>query len=361
MKTKKFLSMAALALVGAMMTGCSSDDDILQPENKTNVVTLTATVGFDASAGTRALTSTGVKTFAEGDKMAVIYKNTSGNTVKAEGTITSGAGTKSGTFTFTLTNPDKTQNVTYIYPAAMAGSTGVDYTKLNSQSNGTLTDLGSKYDLATNSGAWNGDNLPTLTLENQLAILAINLKNSTGTSDITGDIRDMTISDGTNTYAVSRSAVAGPIYVAIRPTSSATISITATDGTNEYGKTLATTKTYAAGNGYNVTWNMSVTPEYYNKLTKINDNFSDQRYLLKMFGRGRQAYNSSLTAAQAYALATYQASIDGRPVYVIMSSLDDGYEIHYAVSTDASATEHTAGLYDLCSESNTVRMYYVAQ
>ena len=267
MKTKKFLSMAALALVGAMMTGCSSDDDILQPENKTNVVTLTATVGFDDGvAATRAVTSTGVKTFGDGDQMAVIYKNTSNETVKAVGTLTSGAGTKSGTFTFTLTNPDKTQNVTYIYPAAMAGSTGVDYTKLNSQK-GTLTDLGSKYDLATNSGAWNGDNLPTLTLNNELAILAINLKNSTGASDITGDITDMTISDGTNTYTVSRSAAAGPIYVAIRPTSSATINVTATDGTNEYGKTLSG-KTYAANNGYNVTWNMS-------KMTTITWNSSN--------------------------------------------------------------------------------------
>ena len=257
MKTKKFLSMAALALVGAMMTGCSSDDDILQPENKTNVVTLTATVGFDDGvAATRAVTGTGVKTFGAGDQMAVIYKNTSGGTEKAVGTLTSGAGTKSGTFTFTLTNPDKTENVTYIYPAAMAGSTGVDYTKLNSQK-GTLTDLGSKYDLATKSGAWNGDNLPTLTLDNQLAILAINLNNNTGASDITGDITGMTISDGTNTYTVSRSAVAGPIYVAIKPVTSQNIEVTATDGTNEYGKTLSG-KTYAANNGYNVTWNMSM-------------------------------------------------------------------------------------------------------
>ena len=267
MKTKKFLSMAALALVGAMMTGCSNDDDILQPENKTNVVTLTATVGFADDGTTRAVTGTGVKTFAAGDQMAVIYKNTSSGTVKAVGTLTSGAGTKSGTFTFTLTNPDKTQNVTYIYPAAMAGSTGVDYTKLNSQK-GTLTDLGSKYDLATNSGAWDGDNLPTLTLNNELAILAINLKN--GSTDITGDITDMTISDGTNTYAVSFSATAGPIYVAIRPTSSATINVTATDGTNEYGKTL-TSKTYAANNGYNVTWNMSEMTTYTWNSSNISD------------------------------------------------------------------------------------------
>ena len=102
-------------------------------------------------------------------------------------------------------------------------------------------------------------------------------------------------------------------------------------------------------------------PEYYNKLTKINDDFMDQVLTLKELGRGRRAYNSSLTAAQAYALATYQAAIDGKPVYVIMSSRDYGYEIHYAVSTDASATEHTADLYNICNESNPVRMYYIAQ
>ncbi len=259
MKTKKFLSMAALALVGAMMTGCSNDDDILQPENKTNVVTLTATVGFDDGATTRALTidgNKGVKTFAAGDQMAVIYKNTSGGTKKAVGTLTSGAGTKSGTFTFTLTNPDKAQNVTYIYPAAMANDDGtVNYDALIYYQDGTLAKLASTFDYSRKGGAWDGENLPSLTLENQLAILAINLKN--GSTDITGDITDMSISDGTNTYYVSSSVTEGPIYVAILPTSGATINVTAYDGSKDYGKTLATTKTYAAGNGYNVTWNMS--------------------------------------------------------------------------------------------------------
>ena len=121
-----------------------------------------------------------------------------------------------------------------------------------------------------------------------------------------------------------------------------------------------------ANDGSGVKGNCTVTvtsavPEYYNKLTKIDDSYDDQVYLLKQFGRGRQAYNSSLTAAQAYALATYQAAIDGKPVYVIMSSQEEGYEIHYAVSTDAAATEHTSDLYDICYESNPVRMYYVAQ
>ena len=89
-KTFRFLSMAALLVVGAIMTGCSSDDNIdnpQQPANKDNVVTLTATVGFDANATNRAINPTsGVKTFEGTNQIAVIYKNTSNETVKAVST-----------------------------------------------------------------------------------------------------------------------------------------------------------------------------------------------------------------------------------------------------------------------------------
>ena len=116
MKTmKNFLSMAALALMGAMMTGCSSDDNFdnpQQPENKSNVVTLTTTVGFDTSASTRALTSTGVKTFAVDDQIAVVYKKKTGGAtavaVSEKLTTTDiASGSKSATFTVTLDDPDK--------------------------------------------------------------------------------------------------------------------------------------------------------------------------------------------------------------------------------------------------------------
>ena len=280
----KFLSMAALALVGAMTVSCSSDNDITdqpqQPENKSNLVTLTTTVGLDGGATTRALTETGVKTFAVDDQIAVIYTKNGGTVTKAvsEKLISTdiASGSKSATFTVTLDDPDKTKQVTYIYPAAMAGSTDVDYTKLNSQ-DGTLESLQTKYDLCTKSGAWDSDNLPSLTLENQLAILAITLNNST---DITSTITDLTISDGTNTYAVSRSAAAGPIYVAIRPTSSATIDVTATDGTDDYVKTLSG-KTYAANNGYNVTWNMTKLPKVTWNSTNVFNNSHENDWLDK--------------------------------------------------------------------------------
>jgi len=79
--------MAALALVGAAFTGCSSDNDgvVSAPQqpaaNTGNVEILTTTVSL-GDATTRALTDGGAKTFAAGDQIAVIYKNTSDQTVR---------------------------------------------------------------------------------------------------------------------------------------------------------------------------------------------------------------------------------------------------------------------------------------
>lgn len=270
---KKFFSMAALVLMGAVMTGCSSSDDnsIIdtpqQPSNTNKLVTLTTTVSMETEATTRALTSEGVKTFAVGEKMAVIYHNGT-KMVKAEshelavGDITNEG--KSATFTFDLETPNKSQDVTYIYPAEMANDNGVNYSNLANQ-DGTLENLARAYDLCTKSGAWVGDDLPSLTLDNQLAILAITLKDDAETpKEITSGITSLVLRDGTNNYTINRSAAAGPIYVAIRPTNSAGIMIKATDGKMSYKKSL-TNKTYEAGNGYNVSWRMQSTqlPETY--------------------------------------------------------------------------------------------------
>ena len=258
MKTKKFLSMAALALVGAMTVSCSSDDNIIeqpqQPENKSNVVTLTTTVGIGGGAETRALAADGTKTFAAGETMAIIYKNTSGETAVAvsdalqdNGDITNAG--KSATFTFTLDSPDKDKNVTYVYPAAMVNNDGTVKNDALASQDGTLASLASNLDYCTNSGAWDGDNLPTLTLDNQFAILALTLKNGAGSREITSSITGLTVSDGTNTYTVSPSSLS-KIYVAIRPTTAA-LELTATDGSKNYTKT-ATSREYAAGNGYSL-------------------------------------------------------------------------------------------------------------
>ena len=257
--------MAALALVGAVMTGCSSDDNIIdtpqQPVNNGKTVTLTMTVGLNGGGETRALAADGTKTFAAGEKMAVIYKKTGGATAMAEtealkddGDITNSG--KSATFTVTLEDPDKTQDVTYVYPAAMVNSDGTVKNDALAEQDGTLSSLGSNLDYCTNSGAWDNGALPELTLDNQFAILAITLKDTDGSNDITNTFDGLTIEDGTNTYNVTRTKAAGPIYVAILPTADADIEVTAYDGPVFYPKSL-TTKTYEASKGYSVSWKMT--------------------------------------------------------------------------------------------------------
>ena len=259
---KNFLSMAALALMGAMMTGCSSDDNFDNPqqiENKSNVVTLTTSVALDAGATTRALTGEGVKTFAVGEQMAIVYSNGSGMVMAVSRALKADdikdAGT-SASFTFDLETPDKSIDVTYIYPASMARADGsINYDALANQ-DGTLASLASNLDLATYKGEWLGENLPSCTLENQLAILALTLKDSDGANEITGNVTGVTVKADEDTYTVTRSAAAGPIYVAIKPIASKNVVVATTGGSKDYVK-LLTEKTYASGNGYSVSWRMT--------------------------------------------------------------------------------------------------------
>lgn len=248
-KTMKFLSMAALALMGVVMTGCSSDSDELlsepqQPENKDKVETLTTTVSFnDGVAATRALTEGGVKTFAVGDQIAVAYKNSQDEWVKAVSTaltaddITNGG--KSAKFTVTVSNADKTKDVKYIYPASIADDYGfVDYKLLDVQ-DGSLTTLASSLDACQGIGAWNGENLPALALENQFTICKFKIK--AGGSDITSSITQLTINDGCNTYTVTPTSSLNDIWVAIRSDEDGkcTYKIYAAKGKDLYTKTVS--------------------------------------------------------------------------------------------------------------------------
>ena len=272
MKTNKYFSMTALAIVivGAIITSCSSDNnnnEIVtppQPVNTDKVVTLKASVSMDNDeGGTRALDIDNeknkvIKTFAAGERIAVVYKNTSGETVKATSealtsdNIDIAGGSKSADFTVTLTNPDKTKNVTYIYPAAMAKADGsVNYDALTTQ-DGTLATLASSLDYCEYTGAWSGENLPTGDLGNKFAICAFTLKDALGSSEITSSITSLVLTEGSNIYTVSRSAGAGPIYVAIRPTSDKTINFLAGAGTTTTYAKYVQNKTYEAGKMYKI-------------------------------------------------------------------------------------------------------------
>ncbi len=257
--------MAALVFMGAITTGCSTEDDstsLDQPASKT--VTLTTTISMDGSATTRALTEAGVKTFAVDEQIAVVYTNTSSERVKAvssalqAGDITNSG--KTAKITVTLTNP-KAGSVDYIYPASMANNDGTPNLSALCMQDGTQPTLAAKLDYAKGSGAMtvNGNEytLPGIALKNQLAICKFKVKNAGGT-EITGNITGLTVSDGTNTYTVSRSAAAGPIYVAMLPVSNdKTLSFVANDASNSYYKSV-TGKTLAANNQYPITVTMSM-------------------------------------------------------------------------------------------------------
>lgn len=270
-KTMNYLSMAALALVGAVMTACSSEDNIAsnqQPAKQDNIVTVTTTIGLGDgdNATTRALNidytkKKAVKTFAVGDQVALRYYNTSNEGVKAvsnalkAGDITNNG--KSANFTFKLTNPKEGGWVTYMYPASMIGEDGnMDQTKLHTQE-GTLAYV-SSIDYAQGGGKMVETALPSVTLDNIFAVVAFTLKDAAGT-DITKSITSMTIDTISAEdqhpdiyYNITGADDDGHIYVVMMSpdgSGSKDLTITATDGSHSYKKTLSG-KAYQRNNFY---------------------------------------------------------------------------------------------------------------
>lgn len=263
-KTFRFLSMAALLVVGAIMTGCSSDDNIdnpQQPKNNDNVVTLTATVSLDGAAGTRAINgTTGAKTFESGKQIAVFYEDASGNLQKAVSTdFTPLTDATKATFTVTLSTPKSGGKIRYIYPASMAKALDatppaypatatiddvtIDYSGIFGSQDGTLATL-ANYDLAVKDATLSGTDQPaSVTLTNPLAICKFKLTD--GSNDITSSVTSLTISDGTNAYRVTPSDLSA-IYVAMKPASGKIAFTARTSDSKTYFKTATGTSLVAS-------------------------------------------------------------------------------------------------------------------
>lgn len=285
---KRFLllSMVALALVGVMTTGCSSENDLTAESQETKLVTLTTTINMDGGAQTRSLDAAGHKTFADGDQIAVIYKNTSGQTKPASVQLAASdisADGKTATISVTMNDPAENSQLRLIYPAIMTktpiatdatinDANTIDYYYLQHSQNGYLGTLGDGFDLAVYDGTMNGDQLPaSITLENKLAICAFTLKDDKGTpettddEDITSHITNLTVNDGTDTYTISRSVGVGPLYVAMKPVTAA-LTFTATDEDGQhYTKTLSS-KSFAANNIYPIGMKMVKSYKTYSTL-----------------------------------------------------------------------------------------------
>ena len=248
--------MAALALVGTIATGCTSEElanDAPQAKNDNNTVTLTTTISLDGSASTRALDAQGKKTFAVGDQVAIFYKNTSGETQYADSKpLTANDITNNGKtakITVTLDNPKAGGQLRYVYPAAMANSDIAPNEDINDENtfstegiqysqDGTLEKLAKNFDLAIYDGNLTSDaKLPaSATLKNKLAIAELTIKDYAGT-DITSNITKLVVQQGNGLYGYELTRpdnAAGPIYVALYPTpGSNKENITVTATTND--------------------------------------------------------------------------------------------------------------------------------
>lgn len=275
----KFFSMAALALMGSVMTGCSSENDLAgnqQPAKQDNIVTVTTTIGLGGGdATTRALSATGVKTFDEGDRIALFYqKSGSSNQFKAVATAQNiSADGKSATFTFELDNPQSNSDIVLSYPAGFMDEVP-NPNELNPAfaQDGTLNGSVKANDLGFAMSKLVGTDLPaSISLTNQFAVVAFTLKDGKGTDekfddvDVTSTITEMTIElpdyGDEYTYTITREAAAGPIYVVMSPIGSAEINITATGGGKTYTKRY--TKSYAASNFYQQGLLMEVAGSYF--------------------------------------------------------------------------------------------------
>ncbi|MBR6424008.1 MAG: hypothetical protein IKS47_04965 [Bacteroidales bacterium] len=247
-----YLSLIALVLTCALTASCS---EITDDSDLNGTVTLTTTVTM--SQTTKALSEGGVKSFAKGDQIAVVYTNKSGNKVRAVSVALDDkdiSGTDShlnkiATFSVTLTDPDRTKNATIIYPAAMAKDDGsVNYDALYSSQDGTLAKIASSFDYCTYTGAWNGSNLPTnVTLENQLALVKFTLKNKADASALS--VNKLFVTAGGTTCEVTPGGATSELYVAVPAIASGRVTLTALSGSTYYdylktGVTLAQSQYY---------------------------------------------------------------------------------------------------------------------
>ncbi len=330
-------------MVGTMMTGCANDDVTIeapQPENPNKTVTMTMTISREGGDGatTRALTAEGHKTFEAGDQIAIIYKNTSGETVKVlsetlqdNGDITNSG--KKARFTVTLTDPAADGAVRYIYPAAMAAATVATSSDVNADANvnyaalatqdGTLASLATNLDLSIFDGNLSGTQLPaSVTLYNQLAILELTVKNASGSS-VNGSVTKLSVFDGTNVYKIiDRSAVAEPIYVALRPVASdKTIHFCATDGTTNYRKSVV----------------LENNPLERNNIYPVNLSTTETTGIALEFLTGNyEAQNGDILSGillGKYAISTASTAANGTAITVTLDGVDINH--HYPISIHA--------------------------
>lgn len=266
----RYLSIASLVWAGAMILGCTREQ---QPEDPSgNVVIRTATISLDGSEPTRALTEGGVKTLAEDEQIAVVYEKDNGSYAKVVATLASGdiaEGGKSATITVPLTDPKTDGVVKYIYPADMALDNGdANMDALYGGQDGTFSTLAGTFDYALFEGTLTGTELPAGTMRNQLALCKFTIRDG-DSNDITSSVTKLTIKNGTDVYSINTSSLS-TIWVALKPITSGNIDIYAAKGKDLYRKTVTGDPTLAANTLTPITVTAPLVPGALSGLFSVN-------------------------------------------------------------------------------------------
>ena len=271
-KTDLFRNLVAVLFLAAGAASCSNENALIddnqsqQPEAKTQIIT----VNFGGNDGqTRAFDADGHKTIEVGETIGVLYNKESEGQyqIKADAYVINVDATgKIATISVTLTSANDNAEFAFVYPSTFSiYSSGHYYLYSNSAlmtyklgtQDGTLDKLSADLDYCKAEGTLNGTDLPdNITMENQLSICKFTLLDASNSSDITSAITSFAVSDGTNDYTITRSAAAGPIYVAMLPVATTAFTFAAGDGANTYTKNVASA-TLQAGYIYNSTLSMT--------------------------------------------------------------------------------------------------------
>ena len=216
--------------------------------------------------------------FVAGKQVAVIYKNTSGQTAKVVSDALTASDIsnegKSATINVTIDDADKTKHVTYIYPATMANDDGTLNTGALDAQNGTLDE--DIINCCTTTGAWDGNSLPSLELTSPFAIFKFTTKNSDGSATI--NVTSLTVTIGAQDYVITPASATSTLYVALPAVSDQAVRFSATDSDGKTYTCSQASVTFAAGKYYlsmlkmappiTVTWNNDDITDSGNSFTK---------------------------------------------------------------------------------------------
>ena len=159
-------------------------------------------------------------TFSEGQRVAVFYQNTSGQTVKVLSDALTASDIsnegKSATINVTIDDADKTQPVTYFYPATMAKDDGSINFNFTAQ-DGDEAPLSTVRKCCKGSGAWDGNALPSVSMASQIAIWKLTMKYNLGNYVMDIDAQNVTVKVGGNTVAYASHAPTSIYYLALNP------------------------------------------------------------------------------------------------------------------------------------------------